>query len=132
MTNEAKKQLTIWWVSWAAFLGGVFAIYQAFDTTAAQPQAPSADSPIWLAAVAPIVVSAIIRWLVLPRARSAQAAFPLFIFGIALAEATCLLGLFIFPPHKQWLFVLSVFGVFQFLPYFAPRYFTRDDQHPRA
>jgi hypothetical protein len=132
MTNEAKQQLTIWWVSWVAFLGGLFAIYQAFDNTAAQPQAPYADSPIWLAGVAPMVVSTIIRWFVLPRARSAQAALQLFIFGIALAEATCFLGLFIFPAHKQGFFVLSVLGIFQFVPYFAGRFFSRDDQNQTA
>ncbi len=132
MTNEAKQPLAIWWVSWAAFLGGVFAIYHFLDNAAAQPQAPSGDSPIWLAGLAPFVVSTIIRWLVLPRARSVQAAFPLFILGIASAEAMCFLGLFIFPAHKQGLFVLSVLGMLQFVPYFARRYFTRDGQPPRA
>jgi hypothetical protein len=132
MTNQTKQQLTIWWVSWTAFLCGVFAIYHFLDTTTAQPQAPSADSPIWLAGVAPMVVSTIIRWLILPRMRSPQAALQLFLFGIGLAEATCFFGLFIFPAHKQGLFVLSVVGIFQFVPYFAGRYFAGDDQRPNA
>ncbi len=41
-----------------------------------------------------------------------------------MAEATSFLGLFIFPGHKQALCLLSALGIFQFIPFFAARYFT--------
>ena len=132
MTNESKQQLTVWWVLWAAFQAGIFVIYHFLGGSAAQPPSPSPDSPLWLAGLAPFVISTIIRWVVLPRARSAQVALPLFIVGIAMAEAVCFLGLFIFPAHRQELFALSVLGIFQFIPYFARRYFVPSDQHPDA
>ena len=74
----------------------------------------------------------IIRWVVLPRIGNAQAALALFMFGLAIAEATCFLGLFIFPAHKQELFALSVLGIVQFVPHFARRFYAWDDKRPNA
>ena len=129
MPNEAKQRLTVWWILWAAFQIGIFVIYHFLSRTSAQPQPPSAASATWLAGFAPFFVSTIIRWGVLPRVARAQAAFPLFIIGIAMAEASCFLGLFIFPAHQQELFMLSVLGIFQFVPCFARRYFTLHGHH---
>ena len=58
-----------------------------------------------------------------------NSAFPLFVMGIALAEMPCFLGIFLFPSHMQELFALSALGIFQFVPFFAGRYFPSDDQH---
>ncbi len=127
-TNEAKAQMTVWWVLWAAFQIAIFIYYHFLGNTGVQPRPQRVDSFIWLAGFAPLTISAIVRWLVLPRTRDAQSALPLFIVGIAMAEATCFLGLFIFPAHRQELFIWSAIGVFQFIPYFVPRYFARDDQ----
>lgn len=71
----------------------------------------------------PVVLSVVVRWLVLPRAVIPQLALPLFIVGIALAEATCFFGLFIFPEHKQALVLTSALGIFQFIPLFARRFY---------
>ncbi len=45
-----------------------------------------------------------------------------------MAEATWLLGSFIFPTHNQELFIWSSIGIFQFIPYFVPRFFPRGEQ----
>jgi hypothetical protein len=127
MTNEAKQQLIVWWVLWAAFQTGILIIYQFLGNAAGSASSVPANSLIWLAGLGPVVVSTIVRWRILPRVQSAQGALPLFIMGIALAEATCFLGLFVFPAHKQELFVASALGIFQFIPFFAKRYFTEND-----
>ena len=132
MTNEAKQRLTVWWILWATFQTGIFFIYHFLGSTAQRPQPTTAASTAWLVGVAPVALSAILRWLVLPRVQSAQAALPLFILGIVMAEATCFLGLFIFPAHKQELLILSAVGIFQFIPLFARRYFTHDDENRNA
>lgn len=132
MTNESKQQWIVWWVLWAAILTGMFVIYHFLGGTAAPSRSPSLDSLSWLAGLAPFVISSIIRWVVLPRIRNAQAALVLFIFGLAMSEATCFLGLFIFPAHKQALFALSVLGILQFVPSFARRFFEPDDKRPKT
>jgi hypothetical protein len=132
MTNQAKQQLTVWWVLWATFQTGIFVFYHFLGSTGAGPQPPTAESPVWLAAIAPVALSAIVRWLVLLRAQSAQTALLLFILGIAMAEATCFLGLLIFPAHKQELLMLSALGIFQFIPFFARRFFEHADPDRNA
>lgn len=127
MTNENKQQLAVWWVLWAALLSGVFMIYRLIGGSSGQPEQTQADSPLWLAGVAPFVVSVIARWVVLPRMPSAPKALPVFVIGMAIAESSCFLGLFLFPAHKLELFVLSVVGILQFAPHFARRYFSSDD-----
>jgi hypothetical protein len=107
--------------------------YQTLSVAPGQPgQSESVDSPIWYAALAPLAISAIIRWLVLPRARSSQPALTLFIVGIAMAESACFMGLYVFPAHKHDLFLLSMLGIFQFIPYYARRYFPPDDEQMTA
>ena len=132
MTNESKQQLIVWWVLWAAILTGIFVIYHYLGGTAAPSRSPSRDSLSWLAGLAPFAICSIIRWVVLPRIGNAQAALALFMFGLAIAEATCFLGLFIFPAHKQELFALSVLGIVQFVPHFARRFYASDDKRPNA
>ena len=116
-----NPQLVVWWTLWAAFQVGIFMIYFFLGKFSSGGGA-SAESITWLAAITPVLFSAAIRWVILPRVAAATAALPLFIVGIALAEATCFLGLFIFPPHKLELFILSAFGIFQFIPYYAGRF----------
>jgi hypothetical protein len=123
MSNQAKQQLAVWWVTWLAFQTGIFFFYHFLGSTGTLPPSSAALSSIWLVALFPVVLSAIVRWLILPRALTARAALPLFIIGITMAEATCFLGLFIFPAHKQELCLLSAIGIFQFIPVFAVRYF---------
>jgi hypothetical protein len=128
MTNPSKQPLAAWWVIWAAFQAGIFLIYHFLSGGAARPEPTTTELPIWMVGLAPIAISVFIRWLVLPRVQSAQAAFPLFVLGIAMAEMATFLGLFLFPTHRQELFMLSALGIFQFVPLFARRYFTPDDR----
>ncbi len=126
MTNEPKQQLAVWWILWATFLGTIVAM-DHFIGGVGRASPPEDGSLIWLAAGVPVLVSARVRWVVLPRMASAQAALPFFIVGIALAEATCSLGLFIFQAHREDLFYLSFLGILQFVPFFARRYFPDGD-----
>ena len=120
--------MTVWWVLWAAFQIDIFVLYYFLSISGGRTETQAMDSPVWLAGFAPFALSTIVRWLILPRVRNAKIALPLFIIGIAMAEATCFLGIFIFPVHKQELFIWSVVGVFQFIPYFVSRYFKPDDE----
>jgi hypothetical protein len=117
--NNNKPQVMVWWALWAAFQTGIFFIYHFLRT----PAEPAPDpSPVWLAGAVPFLLSVVVRWAVLPRVSNAQLAFQLFVAGIALAETSCFMGLFIFPAHRAPLFYLSAAGIFQFLPTFASRF----------
>lgn len=121
MNHQAKSQLVVWWALWATFQTGIFFFYFFLGGMKPAPEAGS-NSIAWLAGVAPFVISTLIRWLILPRTTQAQSALVLFVLGIALAEACCFLGLFIFPDHKLELFILSFLGILQYVPIFAYRY----------
>ena len=103
-------------------------MYQGLAKGAArQPQVQTVDS-LWLAALGPLALSIIIRWVILPRIRDAQTALTFFIVGIAFAQSVCFMGIYIFPAHKEQLLVCSLAGIFQFIPYYVGRYYPRDDQ----
>ena len=126
--QNPKQQLLVWWILWAAFVVGIFQVYYflAMSGSSPKPQAPATNPFIAAFGLLPVAVSAIIRWSILPRIQSARVALPIFIIGIALAEASCYMGLFIFPAFKAGFFVFSVIGMFQFIPFFARRYFEGD------
>ena len=128
MSDNGRQQLIVWWVLWAAFQIGILIIYQVLGSSPSTASSPGSDSQLWLAALAPVVLSTIVRWGALPRSTSAVAALPMFIVGIAMAESACFLGLFIFPQHKEELFVASALGIFQFIPFFARRFFVAEEQ----
>ncbi len=132
MTNEARMRLLKWWVLWIAFQTGIVMIYYFLSKPIGAPIGefpeellpPRPDSPFWLAGVVPVAISCVIRWIVLPTIRNGDAALILFLVGLGMAEATCFLGLFLFPIHQQELFILSFLGIFQFMPFFARRYYV--------
>jgi hypothetical protein len=128
MNTAPRQQLIVWWLLWAAFQTGIFMFARFLGSNHAQEGLSSPDSPAWLAGFVPLCISMTIRWLVLPQVRTAQAGLPLFLVGIAVAEITCFLGLFIFPEHQKELVALSAIGVFQFVPFFARRYFEPKDE----
>lgn len=119
-----RQQIIVWWVLWAAFLQGIFMIYFFLGKHGADRVEPATpDSPLWLVAVTPVAVSAIIRWVVLPKLTHPQTGLVALIVGIALAEASCFLGLFVFSRHQTELFAMSVLGIAQFAPVYARRFF---------
>ncbi len=123
--NQDKQMLLIWWIAWAAVLIGLVVIYLFLGRGPVKPE-PAADKDALkhLVGLVPLFVSIVIRWLVLPRFDNLQRAFPLYIVGLALAEACGILGIFLGGPFRDDLFVLGVLGVTQFVPIFA-RQLTR-------
>ncbi len=119
MNDRLKLPPLVWWIVWAAFQLEIFVIY--FFLGSGQPAAFQPANPLWLLGTVPFALSFLVRWLVLARFKTARLVFPIFIIGIALAEGACFLGLFVFPAHKSELFILSVFGILQFVPYFVGR-----------
>jgi hypothetical protein len=134
MNNEPDPQLSprqhqlVMWVLWFAFLQGVvcFRIFLVKPTTPGTP--PPADVMPWLVALLPVLASVIVRWLVLPRTQVMQQALTFLILGIAFAEATSLFAIFLSPSKLNLLFCASVFGILQFAPVWADRFFASESQ----
>ncbi len=125
-----KTGLVVWWVLWASFLVGIFAIFHFVSRSTSSSPAAGPRSAAWLVALLPIAASGIVRWVILPRVTTAQTAWPLFILGIAFAESTTFFGLFLFPAHRQGLFIISALGIAQFVPIFASRFYSGPGQKP--
>ena len=109
----------VWWILWAAFQVGIVVLFFLLR----KPQASTQPTELWQVGFLPVLLSGAVRWSVLPMFKDAQKALPIFVLGIALAEMSCFLGLFIFPSHQLPLFIASVLGIFQFIPVFTGRYF---------
>lgn len=111
----------VWWIIWASMLTGLVALYFSLRLPPL-PTNPTQETAITgLIGLVPLFVSIIIRWLVLPRYNDLMRAFPMFIAGLALAEACGLLGIFLGGPFRDDVFLLGVLGLAQFVPLFAKK-----------
>lgn len=118
--SEGKAVLGIWWILWVATLGGLILLYIFLGRGPVKPS-PDKDVLKNLVGLVPLFVSIVIRWLALPRFDSLRRAFPLYLVGLALAEGSGVLGLFLGGAYRDDLFVLGVLGVTQYIPLFARR-----------
>ena len=119
--STPQQQRLVWWILWVAFQIGLVVIYVFLGKARSSPHGN--ELAFWQLGILPALVSGAIRWSLLPTFKAAEKALPFFIIGIALAEMSCFLGLFIFPSHKTQLFAASFIGIFQFIPVYFGRYF---------
>jgi hypothetical protein len=117
--ERIKVQLVIFWAIWLADLVALVGIY--FLLGRESSATPPAGLLVNLAGFAPLFISIVIRWLILPRAIGPGKALVMFIMGLALAEACGILGLFLGGPYRESLFVLGVLGVTSYVPLFVKR-----------
>ncbi|HVT74039.1 MAG TPA: hypothetical protein VHD61_12965 [Lacunisphaera sp.] len=120
--DRTRVLLLAWWIIWAGILAGLVAIYLVLGR-GPKPAAAPGQSLSGLVGLGPLFLSVITRWLVLPRFRDPIRALPVFIAGLAMAEACGILGILLGGPYRDDLFLLGVLGVLQFAPLFARRMF---------
>jgi hypothetical protein len=120
--QRERAPLTLWWLLWGGVLAGLVLIYLGLGRGPVKPPAAGVHPLAGLTGFLPLFVSIVIRWLVMPRFSSLARAFPMFIVGLALAEACGLLGIFLGGAYRDQLFLLGVLGIVQYLPFFARRY----------
>ena len=115
--TQLRARLLVWWIIWAALLGGVTVIYLALGRG---PLPPPAANPLpHLVGLVPLFLSIVLRWLVFRGLRDPQKAFVVFIAGAALAEGCSILGIFLGGPYRDELFVLGALGIVQWMPLYA-------------
>jgi hypothetical protein len=118
-----QTNLLVWWVLWGSLLLGVFQAYYFIAYPKTPPPPQNSDNFLGLFPLATILASCAIRWLWLPRIAHPSRALPIYILGLALAEACVFLGIFVVPAYQQEFFFLGILGLAQFVPIFAGRYF---------
>lgn len=116
---RAPGPLLVWWVLWFAITNGLIMLRVFL-----KPAAPAGDSTSLIAYVAlvPLFLSAAIRIFVLPRQTSLVRALPLFIAGLATAEACGIIGLFLGGPRRDTFVALSLLLLAAYAPVFARKY----------
>ncbi len=115
-----RTPLAAWWILWVAVLAALVILY-VFLGRGPLPPPSRSDLVVNLAGFVPLFVSIVVRWLVLPRFTNLTTAFPMFIVGIALAEACGIMGIFLGGPYRDALWVLGLLGIGQYVPLFAHR-----------
>ncbi len=111
----------VWWILWAGITGGLVLVYILLGH-AALPAPEEIPTFLPYVIATPLLLSCVVRWLVLPRMTSRLKAFPLFIIGLALAEGSGMLGLFLGGPDRDTLVALAFIGLLQFAPLFVHRF----------
>jgi hypothetical protein len=133
--STAKPPAFVFWVVWTGLFAGLGVIYAALRETGGPGSLPP-DLPALagFAGLVPLLLSAVVRWLLLPRCDEAAKAFPLFVVGAAMGEGCALLGLMLGGEHRDALFLLGLIGVGQFFPLFTRRYYApvEADFRPRG
>jgi hypothetical protein len=114
-----RPPLKIWWAIWTGILVSLAVIWWNFGFLKLLGNEPHANPAIDLAGMAPLFVSIVLRWLVLPRVRVLRMAFIFFVTGVALAEGCGLLGIFLGGPYRDEMFLLGMLGIAQYMPFFA-------------
>lgn len=118
-----RGRIIVWWIIWGTILSGLGIMYFLNGRGPAVPEELAQEKMLTgLIGLVPLFVSVVIRWLVLPRCKEMGRALALFVAGLALAESCGILGIFFGGPYRDDLFIISVFGVAQYVPIFAKNY----------
>ena len=70
----------------------------------------------------PLAGSVVVRWMILPRLDVAQSKFTAFILGLALAEASGIMGMILGQGLRITWIQLALLGIGQFIPLFAGKF----------
>ena len=120
--NSVAFQILVWWIIWFGIFSGLGIVYFVLG----RRELPLVETvgPLGLVTLAPLVMSALVRWIVLPRFRDIRLALPFFVIGLGLAEGAGVLSVLLGGPYRNELVLLSALGVLQFIPIFAVKQFN--------
>ncbi len=114
------------WVVWIAITVGLVPIIQFVG--GGFPDGTSETKlalPLLLATIAGAFISTIIRWTVLPKYNTAIPLFITMIIGLALAELTGFLALFLvgpqFPTEQKFALIFSLLAILQYIPLYSKK-----------
>ncbi len=120
MVPHTSAQKLILWVIWVSLFSSIF-VYRIFLGGQGVPDdvETSVDAFLLIMLLIPSFGSALMRWVLLPKAKDPQQVLVFAIIGMALGESLVFFGIFLFPAFETSFFVISLLAVFQFIPTYA-------------
>ncbi|MGZ0707732.1 hypothetical protein ACWPKO_05300 [Coraliomargarita sp. W4R53] len=124
--QPTKQHALVMWIIWFAQLQAAF-VFQFF-LAGGFSKGDNASEPmaiwLWLACLLPLVLSTAVRWLAIPKlVQPVQQQLVAMIVGLALAEASVLIGIFLvapdYPQYQIGLLMVGVVSIIQFAPSYA-------------
>lgn len=116
-SGQANPKL-IMWVIWLFFLSGIPMLVIFLGPKSG----PEVSNPFSFPAVIPAIIilsiTALIRWVILPKISFSnhEGRLTALILGMALAESMIFLGIFLFPADFSLFLVFTLIGMAQFIP----------------
>ena len=125
MVQHNIRQQLVLWIIWALLVCGI--VIYPFALGGGVPIGPNAETAgvnfAVVLAVGQIIIASVVRWLLIPRTKTAGQLLVLMIIGLALSEAVEFYGLFLVPTDqpstKLGLWVLTILSGIQFIPLYA-------------
>jgi heme/copper-type cytochrome/quinol oxidase subunit 4 len=123
--RSAKQHAIIMWVIWLAFLQSVFVVQILIGK--GLPEGENAQEPmalwIWIVCFAPLIVSTVIRWLVIPKIEVKRKQLVALLIGMGLAEVPVYFQLFLmgpdYPQNQIAVLMVAVVCLIQHAPSYA-------------
>lgn len=113
------------WIIWFAVLQGAFVFQWVLGEGIPQGEnaAESMAAWLWVLCFVPIVLATLVRWLLIPKLRVAQAQMVAMIVGLSLAEAPIFFSLFLiapdYPQNQIAVLMVAIVAIIQFAPSYA-------------
>jgi len=120
-----KQHAIVMWVIWFAQLQAAF-VFQVFLGDGFS-KGKNTDTPmqiwLWVLCFLPLVIATGIRWMALPRLKLPVQQLVGMIVGLALAEASVLISIFLvapeYPQYQIAVLMVAVVSIIQFAPSYA-------------
>jgi hypothetical protein len=121
----AAPATLVWWIIWFSILNGLIVVYVVLGPKGSSSPSSAPVEISWLTylTLVPLLLSIGLRWVLLPRVTQKQTALVVFIVGLALAEGSGYLGIFLGKSATQGIVTLSLLGILQWAPLFARRFY---------
>lgn len=115
----ARRRQIVFWILWLAIINGLVMIRLFLGAKSGAH--PASNSVMMVVPIGALMVSAVIRFIVLPRQTDATKALPFFIAGLATAEGCGITGIFLTGPRADVFVGLALAMLLIYAPAFALR-----------
>lgn len=126
MSHQPQQPHLVFWILWASMLVGIVFITQFLG--GGFPSGTSAKPPsyvMFLITISGACISTLIRWFILPKINNLESLLTTMIIGLALAESTTLLGIFLigneFPSEQRIALGISFIALVQYMPLYLSK-----------
>jgi len=123
--QPTKQHALVMWILWFVQLQAAF-VFQVFLANGFSKGENAVESMalwLWLACLLPLVLATVIRWLTIPKVALPSQQLVAMIVGLALSEASVLMGIFLvapdYPQNQIGLLMVAVVSLIQFAPSYA-------------